>query len=580
MVDEIQGSVDIVVQLFDMHDDDGFEEHDHQNDKNPRKQCISHDGKKRKEKDKRISIVHVPEYRLHARPLYLVQQKDIRLIREAFKQQNRLLLKTYKSHAMYSCTSDEFETNISKFFTETNAYSLIEELNETNRASVETHLDGLVNNVKTALDHLLEEQCINSMQHQDMQIHRSKVRLDYLFFLPDTRKNDVSVQPIVVSSASPLINISRWLHRLLQPTYDQLASSISFAKGADMILSLEKYKKQGFLRSMTLFATLHVQHISSMFDHEEAVQALEHFLTNHVSSGNLRGVSISTIVQLVRLLVDQQWFVYNNKIYRQIRGSVCGSPLMSLLVNIILFQWEKEFVSSLKEQQEIYGRYIRSLPSRSTYLWIAIFFFVARFLDEIFFTWNRSANELETFIHSINMKNSSIQVQYTIGTELDYLDASIRYFSDEDDQSANELTTYVNHESKSEPYTLPYLYGYPSDLMHSKLIRAALIRAVLCCSDVYEFQQERQYIELSFSLNRFPASFIHEYVVAFFYEFYMEELDHMMFDRHIFDELRENVIEYERKRVEKKLKQKQEEHKSNLEYVTGNIPMLHDVQYY
>ena len=49
--------------------------------------------------------------------------------------------------------------------------------------------------------------------------------------------------PIVVSSASPLINISRWLHRLLQPMYDQIASTISFSKGADMIHSLEKYKK-------------------------------------------------------------------------------------------------------------------------------------------------------------------------------------------------------------------------------------------------------------------------------------------------------------------------------------------------
>ena len=281
---------------------------------------------------------------------------------------------------------------------------------------------------------------------------------------------------------------------------------------------------------MTLFATVHVQHILSMFNHEQAVQTLEHFLTDHVSSGNLQGVSISTIVQLVRLLLDQQWIVYNNKIYRQIHGGGCGSPLMSLLVNIILFQWEKEFVSSLKEQQEIYGRYIRSLPSRSTYLWIASFFFVARCVDEIFFTWNRSSNELETFIHSMNMKNSSIQVQFMIGTELDYLDASLRYFADEDDQSANELTTYVNHESKSEPYTLPYLYGYPFDLMYSKLIRAALIRAALCCSDIYEFQQERQYIELSFSLNHFPASFIYEHVVAFFYQFYMEELDHMMFD--------------------------------------------------
>ena len=201
MVDEIQGSVDIVVQLFDMHDDDDFENHDHQNEENSSKQCTSHEGDKREEKDKRISIVQVPEYRLHARPLYIIQQKDMPLIREAFKEQNRLFLKTYKSHAMYSCTSDEFETNISKFFTETNAYSLIEELTETNLNCIETYIDGVANNVKTTLDHLLQEQCINSMQYQEMQIHRSKVRLDYLFFLPDSRK---------VSNIHLLLLYNRW----------------------------------------------------------------------------------------------------------------------------------------------------------------------------------------------------------------------------------------------------------------------------------------------------------------------------------------------------------------------------------
>ena len=68
-----------------------------------------------KENEKKLSIVRIPEYQLNARPLYSIQQRDIPMIRQQFKEQHRLLLNTYKSNTMYSCTIDEWETNISAF---------------------------------------------------------------------------------------------------------------------------------------------------------------------------------------------------------------------------------------------------------------------------------------------------------------------------------------------------------------------------------------------------------------------------------------------------------------------------------
>jgi hypothetical protein len=169
-------------------------------------------------------------------------------------------------------------------------------------------------------------------------------------------------------------------------------------------------------------------------------------------------------------------------------------------------------------------------------------FFIHRYFDEIFFTWNQSQDQLETFIHRMNMKTSSIQVKFTIGTEIDYLDAHIKFISDENDQSIILLETSVNHESNAEPYALPYIYHQPSNMIYSKLIRTALIRATLYCLDIYEFQQERQYIELSFTINGFPIGFICEHVTIFFLELNMEEFDY-------------NVIQYDRKCIQKKLEQ-------------------------
>ena len=48
-------------------------------------------------------------------------------------------------------------------------------------------LDTIFKQVKITLDNLLQNQSITAMQYEEMKISRDKVRLDFLFFLPDTR---------------------------------------------------------------------------------------------------------------------------------------------------------------------------------------------------------------------------------------------------------------------------------------------------------------------------------------------------------------------------------------------------------
>jgi NurA-like 5'-3' nuclease len=189
MVDEINESVDIVVQLFDDDDDN---DDDLQNDHS----VCSFDAQnshfnQKKETEKEILIVRMPAHRLNARPLYAIQKKDIKKIRQLLKEQHRLLLKAYKSNAMYSCSIHEFDEKISTFMTQTNAYSLIEELNGTNPDRVKKRLDTIIEQMKTIFDDLLQHQSMTAMQYEEMKVSRETARLDYLFFLPDTRQVSV-----------------------------------------------------------------------------------------------------------------------------------------------------------------------------------------------------------------------------------------------------------------------------------------------------------------------------------------------------------------------------------------------------
>ena len=179
MIAEIHGSVDIVVQLFHQEDDD--------DDDDEEITCIDQNEIQLKENEKKLPIVRIPEYQLNARPLYSIQQRYIPFIRQQFKEQHRLLLNTHKSNTMYSCTIDEWETNISAFVILTNAYHLIEELNDNNENCIKKYLDDLVSQMNKILDHLLEQQWIDSNQYEEMNMKHSNVQLDHLFFVPDTQ---------------------------------------------------------------------------------------------------------------------------------------------------------------------------------------------------------------------------------------------------------------------------------------------------------------------------------------------------------------------------------------------------------
>jgi hypothetical protein len=121
---------------------------------------------------------------------------DSRVYQQVLESDGLLLLDVYNSNAIYLCEKDEMKTKVTAHMKRTNAYSLIEKLNETNPTCVREHLDIIVNQVTTILNALVKAHCINDSQFRQMCIPRSRVRMDYLFFLPDLRQ----VSPFVYFS--------------------------------------------------------------------------------------------------------------------------------------------------------------------------------------------------------------------------------------------------------------------------------------------------------------------------------------------------------------------------------------------
>ena len=150
--------------------------------------------------------------------------------------------------------------------------------------------------------------------------------------------------------------ISHFLHRPLQPIYDRVTHAMTFNTGIDVIDAMEDYSKKGLLQSNTLFATLYIHDLCTIFPHEPTVGALQRFLHEYVIDERVQGITIPNIMDLVRLCLQNQFILYDNKLYQQIRGSGFNSPLTAILANVYLYYWQQDLVAIVDKQHGVFGR--------------------------------------------------------------------------------------------------------------------------------------------------------------------------------------------------------------------------------
>jgi hypothetical protein len=106
--------------------------------------------------------------------------------------------------------------------------------------------------------------------------------------------------------------------------------------------------------------------------------------------------------------------------------------------------------------------------------------------------------------------------------------------------------------------------------MYSTLIRASLIRAVLCCSNMIDFYNERYDIEETFRSNSYTWNFINDHVEQFFREFNALELKSRL-DQLKYEKLRRLIYEYDQEQLQMKIKQRKDEQHKEKWYISSSL---------
>ena len=133
------------------------------------------------------------------RPIIAIDQCQLHSLRQELIKKKYLLFEVYQSELYYLCSIDEMKLKVLQHFTQTEAYVLIKDVNQSyshpndyspiniNEHYVAELLQMIQNKLEQLLTDLQRRHAINSFQSQQMRMNTKRIRLDYLSFQPDTQ---------------------------------------------------------------------------------------------------------------------------------------------------------------------------------------------------------------------------------------------------------------------------------------------------------------------------------------------------------------------------------------------------------
>ena len=113
--------------------------------------------------------------------------------------------------------------------------------------------------------------------------------------------------------------------------------------------------KKDLFKSTTLFCTFDIRNLYTMLPQNESLNILMNFLYLY-DYQKVKGINLDTIRKLASIVIKDNVFVFNNKIYQQTIGGAMGSSFTLTLANIFMWHWQQKFVLEQATTGEFYGR--------------------------------------------------------------------------------------------------------------------------------------------------------------------------------------------------------------------------------
>lgn len=218
--------------------------------------------------------------------------------------------------------------------------------------------------------------------------------------LPKIHKPNTPIRPLVNFTTAPGFKTAKNLARLIADNL-QLNNDHSITNNIDFINKIKTVK----LKPNYKLVSFDIVDLYTNIPTDETLQLLRDNLHNNAS---ISAQMIDELIDLLKVILMQNYFTFNGSFYSQDDGLAMGSPLSGLLADVYLNFYENTYLLN----NNIYANKI---------------IFYSRYVDDTFIIFDGTLRQVDSFKNFLNGINKNIQ--FTIETEhentINFLDLTL-----------------------------------------------------------------------------------------------------------------------------------------------------------
>ncbi|XP_041425108.1 uncharacterized protein LOC121395530 [Xenopus laevis] len=224
-----------------------------------------------------------------------------------------------------------------------------------------------------------------------------------------------------------------------------------------------------------------VQSLYTCIPHEAGIQAVREFMS---SNQTYSGPPSEFLISLLEFILYNNYFKFESDFFLQLTGTAMGSNVAPTYANIFMHKYETNNIYGHALFRK-YGGYFR------------------RYIDDLFFLWYGTKEELDIFVNDLNSLPSPIRFTvHSDASSIQFLDVTV--YKDEEHQ---QLHTKIYQKPTDRNSLLHYSSSHPRHLLNS-LPRSQMMRVVRITSDVEERGLALENMACRFLERGYPSKLI------------------------------------------------------------------------
>uniref|UniRef100_A0A8C5W849 Helix-turn-helix domain-containing protein n=1 Tax=Leptobrachium leishanense TaxID=445787 RepID=A0A8C5W849_9ANUR len=326
------------------------------------------------------------------------------------------------------------------------------------------------NNLHTLLQDGRDKEILTEREFRYLMIEH--IKTPHFYILPKIHKNATKPpgRPIIAGINSITSCLSEYIDVLLQPIVKETLSYLKDTINMLQILDKVKWDED------CIMVTCDVNALYSNIPHAMGLQTVREEIYN---SKNFLDMQIDFIMRSIHFILNNNYFKFGDDFFLQKNGTAMGTKFAPSYANLYMTGWESRFV---------YG----------SHSWAHNILVYKRFIDDVFFIWKGSEEDLILFLDSLDNQDWGITLDRKWSKErVTFLDLEV-YISEGTLKCKTffkevDVNTYINTASCHDP---SWLKGVP---------KGQFMRLRRNCSDLSTFEQQANQLKDNFIEKGYDA---------------------------------------------------------------------------